>query len=72
MPHDRRTIAHEWFDRVWNQGRAEAIDELFALNPVEFTGISILRVRDGQIVEAWNNFDFATIGSSAVFAMARA
>ena len=25
---------------------------------VDFTGISILRVRDGKIVEAWNNFDF--------------
>ena len=27
MPQDRRTIAHEWFDKVWNQGRAEAIDD---------------------------------------------
>ena len=25
---------------------------------VEFTGMTLLRVRDGQIVEAWNNFDF--------------
>jgi len=25
---------------------------------VEFTGISIVRVKDGKIVEAWNNFDF--------------
>jgi steroid delta-isomerase-like uncharacterized protein len=25
---------------------------------VEFTGMTFLRVRDGQIVEAWNNFDF--------------
>jgi predicted ester cyclase len=26
--------------------------------PVEFTGIAIARVKDGKIVEAWNNFDF--------------
>ena len=131
MSHNQRTLAHEWFEKVWNQGRVEVIDELFATegvahglvdeagnelrgpagfkpffqkfreafpdmtitvedtivegdkiaarclvrgthlghtlgmaatrNPVQFTGISILRVRDGQIVEAWNNFDFATM-----------
>ena len=26
--------------------------------PVEFTGMTMLRVKDGQIAEAWNNFDF--------------
>jgi predicted ester cyclase len=26
--------------------------------PVEFTGMAITRIRDGKIVEAWNNFDF--------------
>jgi steroid delta-isomerase-like uncharacterized protein len=26
--------------------------------PVEFDGIAIVRVKDGKIVEAWNNFDF--------------
>ena len=26
--------------------------------PVEFTGMVITRIRDGKIVEAWNNFDF--------------
>ena len=26
--------------------------------PVEFTGMVIVRVRDGRIAEAWNNFDF--------------
>jgi predicted ester cyclase len=30
-------------------------------SPVEFTGISIVRIRDGQIVEAWNNFDFMSM-----------
>ncbi|MET0622108.1 MAG: ester cyclase [Pyrinomonadaceae bacterium] len=29
--------------------------------PVEFTGIAIVRVRDGKIVEAWNNFDFLSM-----------
>ena len=29
--------------------------------PVEFTGMTIVRVRDGKIVEAWNNFDFMTM-----------
>jgi hypothetical protein len=26
--------------------------------PVEFTGVSITRIKDGKIIEAWNNFDF--------------
>ncbi|MBV9211755.1 MAG: ester cyclase [Acidobacteria bacterium] len=26
--------------------------------PVEFTGMSMVRIADGKIVEAWNNFDF--------------
>jgi predicted ester cyclase len=29
--------------------------------PVEFTGITIVRVENGKIVEAWNNFDFMTM-----------
>jgi len=29
--------------------------------PVRFTGMSMIRERDGKIVEAWNNFDFATM-----------
>jgi steroid delta-isomerase-like uncharacterized protein len=27
-------------------------------SPVEFTGITIVRIKNGKIVEAWNNFDF--------------
>jgi len=27
-------------------------------SPVDFTGISITRIANGKIVEAWNNFDF--------------
>lgn len=29
--------------------------------PVEFTGITIVRIENGKIVEAWNNFDFMTL-----------
>jgi len=28
---------------------------------VDFTGIAIIRVHDGKIAEAWNNFDFLTM-----------
>lgn len=31
--------------------------------PVDFTGMCIVRVRNGQIVEGWNNFDFATMNT---------
>ena len=27
-------------------------------SPVQFTGITIVRIKDGKIAEAWNNFDF--------------
>jgi len=30
-------------------------------SPVEFTGITIIRIDNGKIVEAWNNFDFMTL-----------
>ena len=29
--------------------------------PVEFTGITVVRIYNGKIVEAWNNFDFMTM-----------
>jgi steroid delta-isomerase-like uncharacterized protein len=29
--------------------------------PVEFTGMTIVRIDKGKIVEAWNNFDFMTM-----------
>ena len=29
--------------------------------PVEFSGITIVRIENGKIVEAWNNFDFMTM-----------
>ena len=30
-------------------------------SPVDFTGITIVRINNGKIVEAWNNFDFMTL-----------
>jgi steroid delta-isomerase-like uncharacterized protein len=126
-----KTIAHEWFEEVWNKRQIEAIDRLLAEDaiahgladesggelrgpvgfkpfflkfsqafpdlhieimdticegdkiaarcivrgthlgdtlgiaashrPIEFTGMAILRFKDGKIVEAWNNFDFQAL-----------
>ena len=128
MSESNKELVRRWFEQVWNQGRADAIDEMFSKDgvahglsedplkplrgpgdfrtfhaqfrtafpditvtvedtiaegdkvvarclvrgrhaggslglaatqsPVEFTGISIVRVKNGKIVEAWNNFDF--------------
>jgi steroid delta-isomerase-like uncharacterized protein len=30
MADDTQTIVHDWFERVWNQGSAQAIDDLLA------------------------------------------
>jgi steroid delta-isomerase-like uncharacterized protein len=131
MSTENKTLAHHWFEEVWNKGRADAIDEMFAdegvahgltdaggnelcgpanfklffhsfrnafpdiqvtveetvaegdklaarctvrgthrgegigfaatNTPVEFTGMCLLRIKDGKIVEAWNNFDFMSM-----------
>jgi steroid delta-isomerase-like uncharacterized protein len=128
MYEENKALVQRWFDEVWNKGRADVIDEIFAADgiahglsddtsqpiigphefkpfhgllrgafpdiqvviedmiaegdkvaarcsvrgkhsgdhlgiaasnaPVEFTGVAIVRIRDGKIVEAWNNFDF--------------
>ena len=128
---DNASLVRRWFEEVWNSGRAEAIDEMFAEegvahgladesgaelrgpahfktfhsrfreafpdievvvedtvsegdkvaarctvrgrhqgdslgfkatdSPVEFTGMSFVRISDGKIVEAWNNFDFMSM-----------
>ena len=128
MSEENKQILRRWFDEVWNNGRAEVIEELFDANgiahglsddpanpikgprdyrpfyqvfrqafpnlqiviedmvaegdkvaarcsvrgkhegelmgraatqaPVDFTGIAIVRIENGKIVEAWNNFDF--------------
>jgi steroid delta-isomerase-like uncharacterized protein len=131
MSEENKQLLHRWFEEVWNNGRAEAIEEMFDENgiahglsedpsnpikgpsgyrpfyttfrkafpnimvvvedmiaegdkvaarcsvrakhegefmgraatqaPVEFTGITIVRIHNGKIVEAWNNFDFMTM-----------
>ena len=125
---DLKAFIRRWFEEVWNKGREEAIDEMFAEDgiahgladetgaplrgasgfkpffrnfrsafpdievivedaiaegdkvaarcrvrathageglgfaatqrPMEITGMTFARVRDGKIIEAWNNFDF--------------
>ena len=131
MSEENKQLLRRWFDEVWNNGRAEAIEEMFDENgiahglsddpsypirgpqgfrpfyevfrqgfpnlkiviedmvaegdkvaarcsvrgkhegeflgreatqaPVDFTGIAIVRIKNGKIVEAWNNFDFMTL-----------
>lgn len=131
MSEENKQLLRRWFEEVWNKGRVDAIDEMFAehgvahglsddpanpivgptnfrpfhtvfreafpnmmivvedliaegdkvvarcsvrakhegdflgssptQSPVEFTGIAIVRVANGKIVEAWNNFDFMTL-----------
>ena len=128
MSEANKALMRRWFEEVWNQGRAEAIPEMFAdegiahglsedpanplrgpagflpfhtqfreafpnievvvegqlaegdlvatrctvrgkhtgdslgfaatQSPVDFTGVTITRIKAGKIVEAWNNFDF--------------
>jgi steroid delta-isomerase-like uncharacterized protein len=128
---ENELLIRRWFEEVWNKGRAEAIDEMFAEDgiahglsdvsgnplrgpagfkefhakfreafpdisvtvedtvaegdkvaarcsvrgthrgdslgfaatnaPMEITGMTIVRIKDGKIVEAWNNFDFVTM-----------
>ena len=131
MSEENKAVVRRWFEEVWNKGRAEAIDEMFAEDgvahglagapggelrgpadfkpffhrlrdsfpdmeivveetvaerdlvaarctvrgrhqgdtlgfraterPIEITGMTFARVRDGKIVEAWNNFDFMSM-----------
>jgi steroid delta-isomerase-like uncharacterized protein len=43
---------------VRGRHRGDALGLAATERPVEFTGICIVRVADGKIAEAWNNFDF--------------
>jgi steroid delta-isomerase-like uncharacterized protein len=44
--------------RVTGSHQSGALGFAATGKPVEFWGMCILRVRNGQIVEAWNSFDF--------------
>jgi len=131
MLEENKQLIRRWFEEVWNNGRSEAIPEMFAEDgiahglgnvssgelrgpadfqafhrnfreafpdisvsveetiaegdmvaarclvrgqhmggtlgfaatqkPMEISGIAIVRIRDGKIVEAWNNFDFMSL-----------
>ena len=131
MSEENKQLVCRWFEEVWNKGRVDAIDEMFAEDgiahglsddpsnpikgptgfkpfhtvfrdafpnmmivvedaiaegdkvaarcsvrakhegefmgraatgaPVDFTGITIVRIYNGKIVEAWNNFDFMVL-----------
>ena len=131
MSEENKVLLRRWFEEVWNKGREEAIDEMFAVDgvahglgdksaeplrgteafkpffrnfrtafpdiqvivedvitegdkvaarctvrgkhqsdslgfaathrPMEISGMCITRIRDGKIVEAWNNFDFMSM-----------
>ena len=131
MSTESKDLIRRWFEEVWNKGREDAIDEMFAADGVahglteegdktmrgpeqfkpfyrafrsafpdlevvvedtiaegdklaarctvrgkhqsdtlgfaatglttDFTGITIVRIERGKIVEAWNNFDFMTM-----------
>ena len=115
-----KRLVLRWFDEVWNQGRRETIQELFAPEgalhdglttyhgpeeftrfydalraefsefhiepivslceadlacmhwsvdckhtasgkPVHLTGMSVVRIKDGQFIEAWQNWDAAGV-----------
>jgi steroid delta-isomerase-like uncharacterized protein len=128
MSEENKALVRRWFEEVWNQGNAAAIDELLAEDgvihglldaggnpvqglpsfhefhtqfrgafpdmnvsvedmiaegdkvvarcsvrgkhtgehlgfkatnaPVQFEGVAIVRIKDGKIAEAWNQFDF--------------
>lgn len=128
MSEENKALLRRWFEEVWNKGRADAIEEMFAVDgiahglsddegkslkgpsdfepfheifrgafpdvevmveniiaegdlvaarcsvrgkhtgdhlgiaasnaPVQFTGMCFVQIKDGKIVEAWNNFDF--------------
>lgn len=44
--------------RVTATHKGKGLGVLPTNKPVEFTGLTIVKVKDGKIVEAWNQFDF--------------
>jgi hypothetical protein len=54
---DRRAGRWSWC-RVTGSHQGHGIGVAPTNQPVEFTGMVMVRVRDGKIVEAWNEFNF--------------
>ena len=46
---------------VRGKHEAEFLGRAATQTPVDFTGITIVRIERGKIVEAWNNFDFMAL-----------
>ena len=46
---------------VRGKNEGEFMGRAATQSPVEFTGMTIVRIANGKIVEAWNNFDFMTM-----------
>jgi steroid delta-isomerase-like uncharacterized protein len=44
--------------RVTAKHEGEGLGVAPTNQPVEFTGMTMVRIKDGKIVEAWNEFDF--------------
>lgn len=47
--------------KVRGTHKGESVGIAATQKPVEFSGMCIARVKDGKIVEAWNNFDFMSM-----------
>ena len=47
--------------RVRGKHQSDSLGFAATGRSMEFTGITIVRIQKGKIVEAWNNFDFMTM-----------
>lgn len=52
---------------VRGKHEAEFLGRAATQTPVDFTGITIVRIERGKIVEAWNNFDFMALHKQVGF-----
>jgi steroid delta-isomerase-like uncharacterized protein len=46
---------------VRGQHAGEGLRIAASNKPIEISGMTIVRIRDGQIIEGWNNFDFMNL-----------
>jgi hypothetical protein len=53
---ENKAVVRREVEELYNYtGNLDAVEEIFS--PMEITGITIKRLSDGKIVEAWTNFD---------------